>query len=241
VDLRRGERPVVRIGHRGAPLAALENTLESLAAAVEAGVDAVEIDLVRGGDGGLVLSHARGRDVPRDAVSLDRAAAWLAEQDVAVQLDLKDTGLEADVVDAVRRHGLLGRAYASTPRLASLRALAALEPALGRSLTVPDDRLQLSRHRAARPAVAPALALLRRSLPWRLPRLLRSVAADAATLDVRVVTADAIRACHSVGAAVYVWTVDDAAVAHRLVEAGADGIITNDPRIFQGFRGFSTT
>jgi glycerophosphoryl diester phosphodiesterase len=31
---------------------------------------------------------------------------------------------------------------------------------------------------------------------------------------------------------VYVWTVDDAAMAQRLVDAGADGIITNDPRVF---------
>ncbi|HJQ84725.1 MAG TPA: glycerophosphodiester phosphodiesterase [Candidatus Binatia bacterium] len=241
MDLRRGARPVVRIGHRGAPGVAAENTLESLEAAIELGVDAVEIDVARGVRGTAVLSHERGRRVPAGAVPLDDALDWLAERDAAVQLDLKDRGLEPVVAEAVRRHGLLGRAYVSTPRFASLRAVAALDPSLGRALTIPDDRLHLSRHRVARPVVEPSLAVLRRLLPHRLPRLLRSALADAATLDVRLVTADAIRACHETGAAVYVWTVDDAALAHSLVEAGADGIITNDPRIFEGFRGFPTT
>jgi glycerophosphoryl diester phosphodiesterase len=234
VDLRRGDRPVVRIGHRGAPLVARENTLESLAAAIELGVDAVEIDVARGRSGAPVLSHDGGSKVAGDSVTLDDALAFLATQAVAVQLDLKGARLEAAIVDAVRRHGLLGRAYVSTSNVETLQRFANLEPALGRAYTHPDDRLGLSRRRVLRPFVAPMLALLRRLLPRRLPALLTSARADAATLDVRVMTTEAVRACHSIGAAVYVWTVDDAATAKALVDAGVDGIITNDPRIFEG-------
>jgi glycerophosphoryl diester phosphodiesterase len=30
------------------------------------------------------------------------------------------------------------------------------------------------------------------------------------------------------------WTVEDPAVAGRLIQAGIDGIVTDDPRIFEG-------
>lgn len=47
------------IGHRGAAGLALENTLESIVAATQAGVDAVEIDIRVTKDNKLVLSHDR--------------------------------------------------------------------------------------------------------------------------------------------------------------------------------------
>lgn len=45
------------IGHRGAAGLALENTLDSFKAAIEAGVDAIEFDIRITKDGKLVLSH----------------------------------------------------------------------------------------------------------------------------------------------------------------------------------------
>ncbi len=41
----------------------------------------------------------------------------------------------------------------------------------------------------------------------------------------------AVAACHGAGAAVLVWTVNDAQMARTLVEMGADGIISDDPGI----------
>jgi glycerophosphoryl diester phosphodiesterase len=49
-----------------------------------------------------------------------------------------------------------------------------------------------------------------------------------------VVTSAAIDRAHALGAAVLVWTVNDAGVAKTLVESGADAIITDDPRIALG-------
>jgi len=37
---------------------------------------------------------------------------------------------------------------------------------------------------------------------------------------------------HALGAAVLAWTVDDEATLGRVVAAGVDAVITNDPRIF---------
>ena len=38
-----------------------------------------------------------------------------------------------------------------------------------------------------------------------------------------------IAKCHSLGLRVDFWTIDDPAEAKRLLDLGADGIITNDP------------
>lgn len=48
------------IGHRGAAGLALENTLESIRSAIDAGVDAIEIDVRVTKDGHVVLAHDKG-------------------------------------------------------------------------------------------------------------------------------------------------------------------------------------
>ena len=53
------------IGHRGAAALAPENSLAAIEAAAEAGVDGVEVDVLRAPDGSLVLAHGPG--VPPDA------------------------------------------------------------------------------------------------------------------------------------------------------------------------------
>ncbi len=114
----------------------------------------------------------------------------------------------------------------------ALRVIAELEPKLARAYTLPRDRLGISKRGPLAPVVRGSLAAIGASLPRRLPELLRRAHADAATLHHSVCSPAAIARAHEVGAAVYVWTVDDPALAQRLVDAGVDGIITNDPRIF---------
>ena len=224
----------MRIGHRGAAALAPENTLEAIEAAAAHGVDAVELDVLRGRDGGLVLAH--GPELPPAAPRLDDALALAARLGLAVQLDVKLRGIEAGVADAVRRNGLLERSFVSSFSLPILAALAAAEPALPRALTYPEDRLGVSENRLLRPVVRSALAAMRALLPRRLPGRLRAAGARAATLNWSVVTPAAVAACHELGVAVYVWTVNDRALATTLVATGIDGIITDDPRILAPFR-----
>jgi glycerophosphoryl diester phosphodiesterase len=229
LELRRGERGVVRIGHRGAAALAAENSLASIEAAAAVGVDAVELDVQRRRDGSLVLAHGPG--IPDGAPLLDDALALVDRLGLAVQLDVKVPGTDTAIVDALRRHDLLDRAFVSSYSLPILRGFAAASPELPRSFTYPEDRLGVSERRLLRSAVRPGLVVLRALAPRQLTRCLRASGAKAATLNWAVVSPAAIAACHASGAAVYVWTVNEAALATTLVASGIDGIITDDPRI----------
>jgi len=258
IQLRRPEGRFARVGHRGASALAPENTLPALALAVELGCDMLEFDVLDLADGTLVLAHsndlrevshgaARGRvrsrhlealrHVAPDLPTLDEALAYCADQlpGVGLQLDLKRVGIEAATVEAVRRHGVLDRAWISTFDARSLHRLAQLEPDLPRSYTLPRDRFGISKRGPLAPLVRAALSSIGTSLPRRLPLLLGRAKAVAATLHYSIASRAAIEAAHELDAAVYVWTVDDPRLAERLVGEGVDGIITNDPRIFTMF------
>jgi glycerophosphoryl diester phosphodiesterase len=253
IELRRRDGGFWRVAHRGASAIAPENTIRAFRAAVELGVDLVEFDVFELRDGTLVLAHSNdlfevshgashGRVRPRtlaelrrvapELPTLDEALSYLSEAGVGLHLDLKHPGAEAGVAWALRRHGVLERTVVSAFSSRSLRRLAALEPALSRGLSYPEDRLGISSRRRLAPFIRWGGTGLRRTLPLRIARLLARARAGAAMLHHDLVSAAAVNRCHAVGAAVFAWTVDDSALAERLVSLGVDGIITNDPRIF---------
>ena len=96
------------------------------------------------------------------------------------------------------------------------------------------DRFGVSKRGPLAPLVRGALRSLGASLPRRIPAVLARARATALTLHHSVTSEEAIARAHELGAPVYVWTVDDREAVERLVRWGADGIITNDPRVFTG-------
>jgi glycerophosphoryl diester phosphodiesterase len=236
IELRRPAGGFARVGHRGASALAPENTPEAFALAVELGCDMLEFDVLAQADGSIVVAHDSRRLRDPGLVTLDEALAFCAERlpGVGLQVDLKRRGIERDVVDALRRHGVLEHSWVSGFDADSLRRVAGVEPALPRSFTYPRDRLGVSKHGPLAPVVRGALRLGGASLPRRIPALLRRAGATALTLHYSVASEEAIARAHELDAPVYVWTVDDRSLAERLVSWGADGIITNDPRVFSG-------
>ncbi|MEX0674849.1 MAG: glycerophosphodiester phosphodiesterase [Gaiellaceae bacterium] len=224
---------MIRIGHRGAAALAPENTLASIEAAIQAGVDMVEVDVVLLPDGTLVLAHDPPGG-PGNLPTLDEALAFVAGRGVDVMLDVKGPGYERPLVDAVRQAGLVERTLVSSCYPETVRLLGRLEPGLRRGLTYPFDRLGINSRRFLRPAVRAALGTFRATLPWRIGRLLARADASVATLNYTVISAAVVRRCHARGAQVLAWTVDDPAVAARLAALGVDGIISDDPRIVPG-------
>jgi glycerophosphoryl diester phosphodiesterase len=226
VNLRReGDLPLV-IGHRGAAALAPENTLASLEAAVAAGADLVEFDV--GAE--FVLGHS-SREVPDEPISLDDALAFLAAHGVGAHVDLKDVGIEEEIVAAIRRHDLTGPVVVSTVSAASLRRIAALAPELGRAITYPHDRHGISGIPWPGALTRAGAGALRAAMPLRVPSLLRRAHANALSLHHALASRLAISTAHRHDAPVLVWTVNEPELVERLAGAGADAIISDNPKM----------
>jgi len=225
MNLRRapGGRPLV-IGHRGAASVAPENTLASLEAAVAAGVDLVEFDIVRG----LRLAHSR-REAQRDALDLDDALGFLSAHGAGVHLDLKEAGLEEGVVAAVGRHALTGRALVSTALAGVSRRLAEVAPELPRAIGYPRDRVGVARIQWPPKLIAAGAAALRAAMPLRIAPLVRLARADVLALHHTLVSRGAVDRAHALGVPLLAWTVNEPDLVVRLASIGVDGIVTDDP------------
>ncbi len=235
MKLLRGDGPLIRIGHRGAGALAPPNTIAAVEAALALGVDMVELDVLGRPDRTLVLGHSH-RELAAEPVTLEEVFAFLAERSPETGLiaDVKGGGFERELVEALRRHDLVGRAVASTNGLGTLRALRQIEPGLARSRTYPPSRLRLRGRRTAVPIVGPVRLALRLALPFRVGSIVGEAGASAITLNHRLVTRAAVERCHSLGVALLAWTVNDRATVRKLDRLGVDGVITDDPRVFGG-------
>jgi glycerophosphoryl diester phosphodiesterase len=229
---------VKRIGHKGADLIAPGNTLASFDAALEAGVEMIEFDVLSerpDGTGRLLLAHDF-RDARRpDVLELEEGLAHFAGEayaGVELDVDLKLAGYEDRALDALRERGLLDRSLVSTMETESLRAVRGLEPGVRLGWSVPKLRRDLLASPWTRyPAYAMA-TVGRQLLPIRAGQMMRAGAIDALMCHWALVTPRLARAVASAGGELYVWTVDDPKRIAALELLGVDGIITNDPRLF---------
>jgi len=221
------------VGHRGAAALARANTIAAVEAALEHGVDMVELDVFFDPARRLVLSHSR-RDLAAEAVTLGEMFAFLAQHapETGLLADLKLAGHEKELVETLRAHDLVERTLACTNDRRTLARLGRIEPALALSRTYPRGHVYFRGRRTRVPVRGPVLWAMKQALPYRVERLTREVGARAMTLSRRVVTRAAVERCHELGIGVFVWTVNRADLVRRLDLLGVDGVITDDPRVF---------
>ena len=225
---------LVRVGHKGADLITPGNTSESFDAALEAGVDMIEFDVLQTRTR-IVLAHDFGDVSRRSPLTLDEGLEYLAGPafaGIGLLVDLKLPGYELDVLDALRRHSLVDRALISTQYLESLAAIREAEPAVRVSWTVPKVQRDPFRSWATRIPAYAALQAMRLALPGQAADAIRARRCDALTAHWRLVTARLVRRVREAGGELYVWTVDDISQIRALEALGVTGVITNDPRLF---------
>jgi glycerophosphoryl diester phosphodiesterase len=228
-----------RVGHKGADLIAPGNTPASFDAALAAGVDMIEFDVLPEdphdpAGSRLVLAHDYTHDL-RSAPTLEEGLAHLAGSafaDVELDVDLKLPGYEDRVVAALREHGLIGRTLVSTMEKETLPVLRSLEPALRLGWSVPKARRDYTQSLLYKLPAAALIAYGRQILPARAKFAVHDGICDAIMCHWRLVTPRLIAEVEDAGGEVYVWTVDDAQRINRLAAMGATGVITNDPRLF---------
>jgi glycerophosphoryl diester phosphodiesterase len=229
------------IAHRGASGRAPENTHAAFAAALNQGVEAIELDCQLSRDGELVVIHDETLERTTDGAGPvgDRTAAELLALDAGGWFAPEYRGERiprlVDVLAQVRDRVLLN------VEIKSARDLGAIEPKLAelvRNERAADWVLFSSFH-------FDAVRRMREVAPWARLGVLcdedpaRGGLALATELQAEVlipgrrwVHAGIIDAAHERGLDVWVWTVNEPGEMRRLVALGVDAIFSDWPERF---------
>jgi glycerophosphoryl diester phosphodiesterase len=214
------------MGHRGARHEAPENTLASIQRALDAGVEAVEIDVHLSRDGHLVVIHDETLDRTTDGAgpvgALDLAdlqaldagqgeqiptltqALDLVRGRAEIFVELKAPGCEVALAQTLRAHDQVGEAYVKSFVHPWLLRIKELEPEL-------------------------RTACLIYGRPVDPVGLLRAAKAQVLSLGIALVDADLVAQCHAAGLEVCVWNCNEPDEVAGYAEIGVDWLGTDVP------------
>lgn len=239
-------RKIFVVTHRGASSHAPENTLDAFREAVRLGADFVETDLRVSRDGAIVCIHdarvdrtTNGKGFVSELTSeeirgLD-AGGWFSERysgakvplleeflDFLVEtrvggfLELKQPGIEGEVVGRVLRWGLEDQVVILSEHWESLRRVKEIDPAITTQLDIPN----------------PSPSSLRGALVGL---------ANIVSIHVLMLEPQTVELAHRRGLLVDVWGVRTAEEAKSASEMGVDFITADDPAMVQSaIRGASS-
>jgi glycerophosphoryl diester phosphodiesterase len=233
----------IAFAHRGGALEAPENTWEAFRAATALGYHYIETDVHATSDGVVVTIHDPDLARTSERAGLVREMSWadlsgvrLAGSEEPVprlddvlaawpelrwNIDAKHDSVVGPLIETIHRAGALDRVCITS---FSDRRLARIRRALGPRLCA---------------GMGPAATTVLRAvslLPAGAGRFAgqRLTSFGAAQVPVRqgrlpLVDRRFLDTAHALGLQVHIWTVDDAATMERLLDLGADGIMTDRP------------
>jgi len=231
-----GDRPRV-FAHRGLALDAFENTLSAFQAALDVGVDGIEMDVSMTRDGRLVCFH--DEDLRRITGTGDRLRSTTYHELRAIPLEGHERVPTLDEALDV-----LGRERA---------VILDVKPAHKLDISIVDPIARLLRRRQADGSVPVTVSsgnylVLNRiavRLPWVRIAFLVSPDSVHSTIGMwgrlsrsysaihpqrSLVSPLTVEKWHRRGWTVSAWTVNEPDEARRVADAGVDAIITDDPR-----------
>jgi len=235
MDNVRLEDDVLVIAHRGAAGSAPENTLASVALAVEQGADIVEIDVQETADGEVVVIH------DSDLMRVGGAAAkiWEATYDELLQIDVGSwygpefSGQRVPTLEQVleickgrSRVDIELKYYGHNERLEE--RVAEIVERMG----MEDEVILMS--------LASDLVTSMKALrpDWTVGLLTAKAVGDLTKSDadflavhIGIANSRFVGRAHAAGKEVYVWTVNDKLNMSRIMSRGVDGVITDHPAL----------
>lgn len=231
----------IPFAHRGGAIGAPENSMTAFQRAVDLGYRYIETDVQATADGTLLVfhdpvlgrvtdRHGRVARLPyrrvREAKIAGTEPIPLLEDvlgtfpDIRFNIDIKDQPAIAPLARVLHRTRAWDRVCItsfSTRRLAQLRA-----------------RAPLFTKTPVCTALGPS-GIAKVRLGGRLIKLAEAAAQGVACAQIPYnlgplpfATASFVAQAHSLGLVVHAWTVNDPAVMERLLDAGVDGIMTDD-------------
>jgi len=243
-------------GHRGARAVRPENTLPAFEYAIQIGADVLEMDLAVTKDNVLVVSHdpemnrkiCRGPAGPHviREMTMEQLRQWdcgsLRNPDYPKQQPVPGTRVPAlDEVLSLAGRGSFGfnietKIFRDKPHLtptpevfASLLLEAIRRHKLEKRVIVQSfDFRTLHAMKKLAPEIKLA-ALLENGAERDFVAVARRAGAPVISPQFRLVTPDRVRAAHDAALEVVPWTANTPADWDRLIDAGVDAIISDDP------------
>jgi glycerophosphoryl diester phosphodiesterase len=216
-------RPLI-IAHRGFSGRYPENTLASVRAALQLGVDFVEIDVQETADRELIVFHdyrlnricgVRGRVCDKTLAEIRR----LNPQVPTLRQVLQMCRGKARVLIEIKR---------ADPRKVAAEIR---ETRMEQEVIVFSLSIRRMKGIAAVNARIPRFGLVARRLPLAITRL-KAVGVDGVGLSRQLVRSPrVVRRIHKRGWKLFVWTVNREAEMEKLADWGVDGLITDHPDV----------
>jgi glycerophosphoryl diester phosphodiesterase len=224
-------RPLV-ISHAACGGHAPENTLAGIRAALDFGVDGIEIDVQASSDGVPVLMHdltvdrttngsgtvasmsleeLRGLDAGGEPVPTLDEVLVLTMSKALLVIEIKQAGIEEQIAEVVRRREALNDAMVWSFSAQALEAMRGAEPLLPGALLI-----------------APSASGELPNWPQRRERALR-IGLQGVSIFHLGIMEEIVRESQRSGLSVYAWTPDSEPDIARLIDIGIDGVCTNYP------------
>lgn len=220
----------INYAHRGASEYYPENTFSAFDAGIEMGANGIETDVRRTKDGVLVLFHdstlervcgesgcisdytyeellrfsVRNGERQDKIVKLEDFLARYGELEIFFAIELKDAGVEREVVDLIKKYSLESKTTVTSFNIDYLRALKEYDPLMH-------------------------AGYLTRDYDDETIEKMISIGIDEYCPVGREVTAERIEAWHRIGFNVRAWGISSEEIMKQVYDAGADGMTVNYP------------